>query len=156
MSLKKRREEQQSDCGMKPAGRNLDNQGEKKMPGQEMIVRENPNSFYRETPCSVVAVGTALNMQGRNLKISDIPDNLKNDGYLTLRDMNRFVRSHLDVRKREDFKRGERKKLWVMISDNKEKAIICVLGHYIYVEGNTYYSFFDNAYDDVVTVWWLK
>ena len=121
----------------------------------DVIIRENPNSFYRESPCSVVAVGTALNMQGKNLKISDIPANLKKDGYLTLNDMNRFVRSHLSVKKRENFKRGERKILRDFLEDNENNAIICVLGHYIYAEGKVYYSFFDNDYDEVVTVWWL-
>lgn len=33
---------------------------------------------------------------------------------------------------------------------------VCLLGHYIYIDNDNYYSFFDNDEDEVVCIWWLK
>ena len=37
-----------------------------------------------------------------------------------------------------------------------ENAIVCCYGHFIYLNGDNYYSFFDNENDKVVAVWELK
>ena len=42
------------------------------------------------------------------------------------------------------------------LKNNEQKAIICLLGHYIYAERENYWLFFDNETDPVVCVWWLK
>lgn len=81
---------------------------------------------------------------------------LKADGYLTLNDMNKYIREHINVKKKIYYKRNERITLEEFLADNNEKAIICVLGHYIFVNKQTYYSYFDNISDEVVCVWILK
>ena len=116
--------------------------------------RIEPPKKYNGLPCSMVSVLCAVG--DANDKAIGLAVGLRNDGYLTLKDMNKYIRSCMDIRKRQDFKRGERKTLQDFLSGNKEKGIICVRGHYIYVEGETYYSFFDNDMDEVITVWWIK
>lgn len=127
-----------------------------------MLNKITPNEIYEGLPCSVVAVGTALGITDKkelNIIMSDA--NYRNDGYMTLNDMNRFIRSKLRIQKREYFKKNERNVLFGFLhgdtfEGNQRKAIICVLGHYIYVDKLDYYSFFNNEYDKVVCVWWIK
>ena len=102
----------------------------------------------------MVAVGCALG-QDRN-KIISKAAGLRGDGYLTLDHMNKYIRSLLPVQKKVYYKRGERPKLQDILKDNEKRAVVCLLGHYVYIENNDYWSFFKNEYDDVVCVWWLK
>lgn len=107
-------------------------------------------------PCSYVAVNSALLYGGRckDYAPTELPDGLRSsDGYLTLNGNNKYVRKHLPVRKRRDFKRGERPKLKDLHLEGS--AIVVVYGHCIYVDGETYWSFFDNEEDEVVAVWEL-
>lgn len=110
------------------------------------MIRKIPENIYIGLPCSIVAVSCAKG----ELTMATT----RADGWMTLQGMNKFVRANLPVKKYLYFKRGERTKLKDFIfTDN---AVVMVLGHSIYVEGNTYYSFFDNSNDDVVAVWYLK
>ena len=102
------------------------------------------------TPCLVVAVACAL---GSPETVPEWPD-LKANGHATLTVANRWVRACLPVEKRTDYRRGQRPKLGDLHLDGK--AIVCVLGHYVFVDGESYWSFFDNENDDVVAVWRLK
>lgn len=121
-----------------------------------------PPKEWENEPCSLCAVKTALKLnippEYKHL-FSEmvVPDGyiLRKDGYAALNSMNKLVRFNLSVRKRIDYKRGERPLLKEYIPNNQERAIICVLGHYIYQEYDTYYSFFDNDNDEVVSVWIL-
>ena len=113
------------------------------------MIRKLPKDTFLNVPCLVTAVCCALN---DTRCLVDYPD-LRMDGYATLASANKWIRRNLSVTKRTDYKRGERSKLKDLHLDGR--AIICVLGHYIYVDGETYWSFFDNEYDDVVTVWKL-
>lgn len=114
--------------------------------------RIEPAGYLHGYPCSVVAVACA---------IGSIPDGvpvyleqLRADGYATLQTANRFIRGRLPVRKRTDYKRGQRPKLKELNLDGK--AVVCVYGHMVYVENDSYWSFFENEEDEVVTVWMLK
>lgn len=107
-----------------------------------------PNKNLINTPCSIVAVACVL---GRVPE--DIPD-LKNNGYASLTSANKFFRSHLKIKKRIDYKKNERPKLKDL--HMSEKAIICVYGHFLYLEGEMYYSFYDNENDKVVAVWIIE
>lgn len=116
------------------------------------MIRNEPQSALHGYPCSVVAVASAL---GR------LPDGtpeylqkLKADGYATLQIANRFIRDNLPVKKRTDYKRGQRPKLKDLHLDGQ--ALVCVYGHMIYLDHESYWSFFANEEDDVVTVWLLK
>ena len=116
--------------------------------------RITPDSVYNGLPCSIVAVGCALG-ESRDKTLKKAVG-LRGDGYLTLDNMNKYIRSLLPVQKKEYFKRGERPTLEKLLSDNERKAVVCLLGHYVYIDHDKYWSFFKNEYDDVVCVWWLK
>ena len=110
--------------------------------------RITPPPVYNGVPCLLVATGCALGHPPDGL-LAD----LHADGYAPLAVANKFIRNLLPVRRRRDFKRGERPTLNRLNFDGK--AIVCVLGHYVYLDGDTYYSFFDNQEDDVVAMWEL-
>ena len=114
-----------------------------------MIKRRDPDPVFAGVPCSMVAVGTATgDMPSR-------PSGLRPDGYLSLECMNRFVRASLPIKKRVRFPKPERPTLKEFLDMNTEKCVVCVLGHYVYANRNTYWSFLRNAKDPVVEVWYL-
>ena len=116
-----------------------------------MIKRREPDPVFYNTPCSIVAVGTAAG------KVPAArPEGLKPNGYLPLIAMNRYVRALLPVEKSVSFRRGERPSLKDFLETNTRRCVICVLGHYLYADGNTYWSFLKNARDPVIQVWYLK
>ena len=114
-----------------------------------MILAE-PNKYLEDQPCLVVAVYCAT---GLLESLHGYPK-LKNDGYATLDSANRWIRQNLKVKKRIDYKRGSRPRLKDLHLDGK--AIVLVLGHYVYVDHETYLSFFDCENTEVVTTWILK
>lgn len=112
--------------------------------------------LYSGLPCSFVAVNCARQMNNENpaFCVTEMPEGLrKSDGYLTLNGLNKYSRAHLNVAKRKDYRRGERPKLRDLHLDGK--AVVVVYGHCIYVDGETYYSYFENEDDEVVAVWQL-
>lgn len=115
-----------------------------------MIKRRDPKPIFYDIPCSMVAVGTASG------SFPPAPEGLTSDGYLSLSGMNRYCRSMLPVSKSVNFRRGERPTLKEFLETNTQRAVICVLGHFIFADGNTYWSFLRNAKDPVVQVWYLK
>ena len=110
--------------------------------------RVNPDKSLDGVPCSIVAVSCALGYIP-----NDLPS-LRYDGYATLETANKFIRKYLSVKKRIYYKRGERPKLKELNIEGK--ALVCVYGHMVYLDHDTYYSFFDNEEDDVVSIWLLK
>ena len=112
------------------------------------MIRVNPDESLRNYACSIVAVSCALWRIPSNLP------KLRSDGWATLNVANKFIRENLPVKKRINFRRGERPLLKDLHLDGK--AIVCVYGHLIYLDHETYYSFFDNEYDEVVAVWLLE
>lgn len=111
-----------------------------------------PNELYEDQPCSVVAIGCA--MGGNVLPVV----RTKEDGYATLRDINVAVRENLQVARYNYYPRETRPNLWQLMQERKKgRAVVCVLGHYVYCDfgKSEYYSFFDNAMDRVVAVWEL-
>jgi hypothetical protein len=83
-----------------------------------------------------------------------VPTGLRADGYLSLKDGNAFIRKYLPIRRRRDFRRGERPLLEDLHFDGK--AIVLVYGHYIYLDHEDYYSFYSNEKDEVVAIWELR
>lgn len=119
--------------------------------------RITPDDIFNGYPCSFVAVNTAMwvNDDSCTKTLTDMPDGLKRaDGFLSLNNLNKYARANLDIKRRLYFKRGERSKLKDLHLDGR--AIVVVYGHCIYVDHETYYSFFDNENDDVVSIWELK
>jgi hypothetical protein len=82
---------------------------------------------------------------------------LQSGGYLSLNGLNGLIRAHLAVTKRENYKRGERPALrdWAH-AHLGQRAVVCVLGHYLYFDGRDYHSFLWNGGDPVVSVWYLE
>lgn len=118
-------------------------------------MRHLPEKFLYDMPCSIVAITSAkkdLNINTETI----LPNNLKENGYLDLNSMNKLIRTNLPVKKKQYFKRTERILLENFLEDNTEKCIVCVYGHYIYVNGEDYWSFFPNEKDKIVCLWYLK
>ena len=119
--------------------------------------RITPKDFYLDLPCSVVSIGCASETlhgsfdYGKIKAFSEIAS--ANDNYATLRSVNEQVRKFFNVKKYTYYTRAERKTLKEFRGIN---AIVCCYGHFIYLNGDNYYSFFDNENDKVVAVWELK
>lgn len=111
-----------------------------------------PASYLSGYPCSVVAVACALGHLPNG--VPEYLQKLKTDGYATLNTANRFIRDNLSIRKRIDYRRGQRPILRDLHLDGK--AVVCVYGHLIYLDRETYHSFFQNENDDVVAVWIMQ
>lgn len=119
-------------------------------------MRQNPLEKYMGMPCSYVAAGCAYENIEKRPFTRPLPETLRPDGYLTLKEMNRYIRFVLPIRKKEVFKRGERLKLRDFLAKNSKKCCICVKGHFLYANGPDYWSFFPADDDDVVCVWYIR
>ncbi|MBQ6129722.1 MAG: hypothetical protein IJI51_08690 [Lachnospiraceae bacterium] len=115
--------------------------------------RIDPQNSLKELPCSVCAVASALDgvlPEDTDFYISKLKDN----GYASLTLANAYICNHLKVKRRDSFKRGLRPKLKNLHFGGR--AIVCVYGHYIYLDHEDYWSFYNNEDDEVVAVWELK
>ena len=122
------------------------------------MIRITPANAYRGLPCSMVAVGCAMQTVDTAVISGLRSPDLQTDGYLSLNGMNALVRANLRVKKRVNYKRGERPALrvWAHGDGAGKKAVVCVLGHYLYFDGRDYHSFLWNGGDPVVAVWYLE
>ena len=120
------------------------------------IIRKEPDKKYRGQPCSVTCVGTAYDHIHTWPFMIVKPEGIRYYGYLSLKYMNQFPREFLPGAKRVDFKKNERPQLKDFLSTNDARCCICVLGHYLYADTQTYWSFFDNDNDEVIAVWYLR
>ena len=66
--------------------------------------------------------------------------------------MDLFIREHFDKVDYHYYKAFDRQCLNDYDFINM-KAIVCVLGHYIYINNNEYISYFNNDRDKVVAIW---
>ena len=107
------------------------------------MIRIVPNRKLLRKPCLVTALSCACDPHGR-------PE-VKADGYASLTAANKWIRENVKVKRRTNYRRGERPKLKDLHLEGK--AIVCVYGHYVFVDGEAYWSFFGNENDEVVTVW---
>ena len=115
-----------------------------------------PKKKYRGLPCSYVGTGCAYeNITGEKFT-APLPDGLGDTGWATLRILNNYVRQYLPIEKKVYYKRSERFKLKDFLASNTKKAGVCVLGHFIYVDGKNYWSFFNNDNDYNVCIWYIK
>lgn len=134
--------------------------------------RHIPASIYEGVPCSLVALRIAADhyrllaeMRKVEFERKDdfcrILDNsgakLHADGYCPLSEFNKMVRYVFPkelIIKRQDFRRGERPALKDMVFTTN--ALACVKGHFVFVEKDGYWSFFDNDNDEIVAMWLLR
>lgn len=112
---------------------------------------ELPNYRYYNMPCSWVVLHSANDdLKKENIELTKVD----NDGYCTLKEINSCIRKNFKVKKYFYFPRDKRRLLKEIAIPGK--AIICVYGHYIYVNEDTYYSFFNNDDDPVVAIWFIE
>ena len=119
-------------------------------------MRITPPVKYDGLPCSYVGVGCAYEDINKTNFTEPLPEGLRSDGWLKLEDMNRYIRHHLSIKKSVYYKRNKRITLRKFLATNTAKACVCVYGHFIYVNGNDYWSFFDNDFDKIVCIWYIK
>jgi len=118
-------------------------------------MRISPDNKYIGLPCSYVGTGCAYENVFKKPFAVPMIENLKDDGWSTLENTNKYVRSVLPIKKKIYYKRSERFKLKEFLKTNDVKCLVCVYGHFIYVDSSDYWSFFDNEEDDVVCIWYL-
>ena len=70
--------------------------------------RITPDNIYRELPCSVVAIGSALGIVQKSDLDVLFSSELHSDGYLSLKGMDALIRQKTQVKRRENYKRGQR------------------------------------------------
>ena len=104
-------------------------------------------------PCSILALGLALMKSGAT-SLEKLGVTVDEYGYCQLRNMGDAIKIHFKVKAYRYYQTNNRKKLTEYITF-PGKYIVCVKGHYIYVEDSNYYSFFDNLDDYVVAYWAL-
>lgn len=119
-------------------------------------MRITPNIKYNNMPCSFVGTGSAYEDVYKTPFTAPLPMGLQTNGYLSLEDENKYIRKYLPVAKKVYYKRGERPLLKDFLKDNDKRCCICVYGHFIYVNGKDYWSFFNNENDDIVCIWYIK
>lgn len=114
------------------------------------------NSSYNDLPCGYVALSEAVkNKIVMPIELDQLYDKFPTnaDGYMNLKTMNAMLRYYIGVRKYEYYKRNERPILHTFKC--KGKAVVCVKGHYVFAENDTYYSTFPVDDVEVVAVWHL-
>lgn len=118
-------------------------------------MRITPSNKYKGLPCCYVGTGCAYEDITNERFKAKLPEGLGKSGWATLQILNSFVRDNLPVEKKVYYKRADRFKLRDFLKQNTKKAGVCVLGHFIYVNGDKYWSFFNNLDDEVVCVWYI-
>ena len=119
--------------------------------------RITPAAAYEELPCSIVSVGCALGYAHSDEISAITPRGLRSDGYLSLQGMDDLLKANMRVIRRVYYKRGERPRLWDFMRENKgRRAVLCLLGHFVYFDGEDYHSFLKNDGDLVVKAWYVE
>lgn len=120
--------------------------------------------FLSHQPCSVVALNCALRYFGRINgnecdTLTEYVSYRESDGYCSLANMKKAVKSLFPKSKFIYFKGNERDTLDEVQGFyggfSNRQAIVCVLGHYIFLNGHDYYSYFFNNEDKVVAIWFI-
>lgn len=115
-----------------------------------------PNERFNNTPCSMVALYYAYkNIYNQRIAVEEII-RTRPDGYLALAKMNNYINMFFKVKKAQQYGKDKRFSLSEFLKTNDKKCVVCVLGHYIYVDGKNYFSFFDNLHDKIVKIWYLE
>lgn len=119
-------------------------------------MRFNPSQKLNEFPCSVVALASATDLSHfNNEEIKEIMNHCKKDGYMSLKCMDKMIKKFYNLKEEREYKTYERPTLEHFLNTNNRNAIVCVVGHFIYVEGSDYFSFFNNDKDKIVKVWYI-
>ncbi len=115
-----------------------------------------PNKKYEGYPCSYVGAGCAYEDIKKKEFKEELPESLSKEGYLSLKNEEEFLKTFFNIKKKRYYKRTERPYLIDFLRENKGPCCICVYGHFVYANGEDYWSYFDNDYSKVVNVWYLE
>lgn len=118
-------------------------------------MRITPEKKYENLPCSFVGTGCAYEDYYGERFTEPLPEGLKG-GWLSLENLNSYIRKVLPITKKEYYKRGTRPKLKDFLKENYRPCLICVYGHFLYAKNEDYWSFFDNEEDDIVCIWYIN
>ena len=116
-----------------------------------------PNERFNNTPCSMVAMYYAYkDIYNQRIAVNEII-RTRSDGYLALSKMNTYINMFFKIKKTEQYAKDKRFTLAeFLINGNEKKCIVCLEGHYIYVKGKDYFSFFNNLHDKIVKIWYVE
>lgn len=115
-----------------------------------------PNERFNGIACSKVALYYAYkDIYNQKIAVNDIIQT-RPDGYLALSKMNHYINMFFKVKKAQQYGSTKRFSLDEFLKTNDKKCVVCVLGHYIYVDGKNYFSFFDNEKDKIVKIWYVE
>ena len=116
-----------------------------------------PGDAYRGLPCSIVSMGCALGYTTLGEISALVAPGVHSDGYLSLKNMEALIKAHSAIDCKTYYKREKRPTLREFAHANEgRRAIICLLGHFVYFDGHDYHRFFKNGNDPVVQVWYLE
>lgn len=115
-----------------------------------------PSERFNNTPCSMVALYYAYkNIYNQRIAVEEII-RTRPGGYLALSKMNNYINMFFKVKKAQQYGKDKRFSLNEFLKTNDKKCVVCLLGHYIYVDGKNYFSFFNNEKDKVVKIWYVE
>lgn len=72
------------------------------------MARITPNAKYHGLPCSYVAVGCAAEEQRK--QVEGLAEGLKSNGYLSLNDMNKYIRTNSSNKEKRIFQKRRKTK----------------------------------------------
>lgn len=108
------------------------------------MIRMDPAKELVQEPALVSAVTMALGEKPKNA-----PE--LNNGWASLEAADAWISQNLMVRSVVDYRKPFRPK--VQDFSMTGRAIACVVGSFVYVEGNQYWSFEDLAMRSIIRVW---
>lgn len=115
-----------------------------------------PSNYFNNMPCSKVALQLAYaDIYYKSIDANEIVKT-RADGYLSLKRMDMYCNLLFHVKKAKLYGSTKRFTLKEFLETNDKQCIVCILGHYIYVDKKNYYSFFNNEYDKVVKIWYVE
>jgi len=115
-----------------------------------------PSERFNGIPCSMVALYYAYKtIYNQRIAVEEII-RTRPDGYLALSKMNNYINMFFKVKKAQQYGSTKRFSLDEFLKTNDKKCMVCLEGHYIYVDGKNYFSFFNNEKDKVVKIWYVE
>ena len=120
------------------------------------MMRIEPRDYFKDKPCSYVSVGVCCEDLTGTPFGAAMPEGLRKNGYLTISDMNKYIRDNLRIFKKYTYQKVERVTLKEYLKTHKGQGIVCVPGQFVYVREGDYWSYVNNDNDEVICEWRLK
>lgn len=116
-------------------------------------MRIEPDNKYRKTPCSYIGIGCAYeNIYGRDFDVLKSEDL---SSYPFVKDIDKYIRQYFKVDDMHYLKGSERITFKQFLATNTKECLVYVYGHFMYVNGKDYWSFYNVDHCEVVCIWYL-